>query len=318
MLAKRPQQISSGKLGIVFDIQRFSIHDGPGIRTLIFLKGCPLRCLWCSNPEGQCREPSLMFIERLCIGCKRCVEVCLEGAVTVSDGQVKWDKEKCKECMKCIAVCPSMARQVCGKQFTVKQLLDEVERDRAYYWRSGGGVTVGGGEPLVQPEFTRGFLKEAKKSNLHTAVETCGYGEWKQLESIMEYVDLLFIDIKHMNPEKHKELTGISNELILENIRKASLLIDGGEKTIIIRVPVVSGCTDSEDNIKAIAEFVQKVGNIKKIELLPYHGMGAIKYDRIKWTKTYQLQGLRPPSDDHMQRLREIVESYGLKGQIGG
>ena len=304
--------------GTVFDIQRYSIDDGPGIRTLIFMKGCPLRCLWCSNPEGQRFEPSLLFIERLCIGCQKCTGVCPRGAVTASAQEIKWNKEQCDECFKCIEVCQSKARQVCGKLFTVEQVLSEVEKDRAFYRRSGGGVTIGGGEPLSQPEFCRDFLKEAKRRNLHTAIETCGYAEWNHLQSVLEYTDLLFMDIKHMDPVQHRKLTGKSNELILENIRKASRVIDGEGKEIIIRIPVIPTLNDSEDNIRATAEFVRGLEKIKKIELLPYHNMGQVKYMRTKWTKPYSLHALEPISGESILTLKEIVESNGLVGEIGG
>ncbi|MGD0275608.1 MAG: glycyl-radical enzyme activating protein [Syntrophales bacterium] len=305
-------------LGTVFDIQRYSIHDGPGIRTLIFMKGCPLRCLWCANPEGQRFEPSLLFIERLCIGCQKCISVCPTEAIAASVQGIKWNKEQCDECFKCIEVCHSKARQVCGKLFTVEQLLSEVEKDRAFYRRSGGGVTIGGGEPLSQPEFCRDFLKEAKRRNLHTALETCGYAEWDHLQSEIEYTDLLFVDIKHMNPVQHKKLTGKSNELILENIRRASRVIDGEGKEIIIRIPVIPTLNDSVDNIRATAEFVRGLGKIKKIELLPYHNMGQAKYIRTKWTKPYSLHALEPISRESIQTLKDIVESNGLVAEISG
>lgn len=305
-------------LGTVFDIQRYSVHDGPGIRTLIFMKGCPLRCLWCANPEGLRFKPSLLFIERLCIGCQKCISVCPTGAITASAQGITWQKEQCDECFKCIEVCPSKARQGCGKLFTVEQLLSEVEKDRAFYRRSGGGVTIGGGEPLSQPEFCRDFLNEAKKSNLHTAIETCGYAEWHHLQSIMEYTDLLFMDIKHMNPVQHKKLTGKSNELILENIRRASRVIDGEGKEIIIRIPVIPTLNDSEDNIRATAEFARGLDKIKKIELLPYHNMGQAKYMRTKWTKPYLLHELEPIRGESIQILKDVIDSYGLVGEISG
>ena len=207
---------------------------------------------------------------------------------------------------------------MCGKPFTVEQLLGEVEKDRAFYRRSGGGVTLGGGEPLSQPEFCRDFLMEAKRRNLHTAIETCGYAEWSHLQSILEYTDLLFMDIKHMDPIQHKKMTGKSNELILENIRRASRVMVGEGKEIIIRIPVIPTLNDSEDNIKAAAEFVRGLGKIKKIELLPYHNLGQAKYMQTKWTKSYSLHALEPISGESLQTLKDIVESNGLVGEIGG
>ena len=200
----------------------------------------------------------------------------------------------------------------------MEQLLSEVEKDRLFYRRSGGGVTLSGGEPLSQPEFCRDFFKEAKRRNLHTVTETCGYAKWDHLQSIIEYTDLLFMDIKHMNPVQHKKLTGKSNELILENIRRASRAIDGEEKEIVIRIPVIPTLNDSKDNIRATAEFVRGLKKIKKIELLPYHNMGHAKYMRTKWTKPYSLHALEPISGESIQTLKNIVESNGLVGEIGG
>ena len=302
--------------GTVFNIQRYSVDDGPGIRTLVFMKGCPLRCLWCSNPEGQRIEPSLLYVERLCINCRKCTIVCPSGAVEDSSKGLKWNRARCIECFRCVSVCPSEARQVCGDSFTVEQLMAEVEKDRAYYRRSGGGVTLGGGDPLLQSGFCAAFLEEAKKRNLHTAVETCGYAKWEALQAVMRHADLMFMDIKHMDPAQHKKLTGKSNQLILNNIKKASKAIDEIWQEIIIRIPVIPTLNDSESNIESTAEFVKRLGTIKKIELLPYHNMGQIKYLRTKWTKSYPLSGLKRSSDDAMQKLKDIIMSIGIESEI--
>jgi pyruvate formate lyase activating enzyme len=231
---------------------------------------------------------------------------------------ITWNKELCDECFTCVEVCPSNARQVCGKTFTVEQLLSEVEKDRAYYRRSGGGVTLGGGEPLGQPEFCRDFLKQAQEGNLHTAVETCGYTHWPHLQGILAYTDLLFMDIKHMDPAGHEKLTGKSNTLILENISRAAREMDAQGKEIIIRIPVIPTLNDSEANIRATVEFVRGLDTIKKIELLPYHTMGRAKYLRTKWTEAYPLPALEPLSAERIQILKDIIQSYGLVGEIGG
>lgn len=303
-------------IGIVFDIQRYSIHDGPGIRTLVFMKGCPLRCLWCANPEGQRFEPTLLFVERQCVGCQNCVENCPVGAISEDTKRILWTRELCVECFECLNGCHSQARQVCGKSFTVEQLLDEVEKDRAFFRRSHGGVTIGGGDPLAQSEFCREFLKEAKKSNLRTAIETSGYGQWKHLKDLMEYTDILFIDIKHMNSVQHKKLTGKANELILKNIEKASEVNLNEETEIVIRIPVIPTLNDSEENIRATAEFARSLKSIKKIELLPYHNMGQAKYKRTKWTEPYSLHELKPVAAESLLALKEIVEACGLVGEI--
>lgn len=244
--------------------------------------------------------------------------MCPTGAMAVSEREIIWNKEQCDECFKCVEVCPGKARQVCGKSYTVEQLLTDVENDRAYYRRSGGGITLGGGEPLSQPDFCRDFLKEAKRRNLHTAVETCGYAKWNTLQKILEYTDLLFMDIKHMDPLQHKKLTGKSNELILDNVQRTAQVMAGKEKEMIIRIPVIPTLNDSENNIRSTAEFVRGLKKIKKIELLPYHNMGQAKYMRTKWTKPYSLHSLEPISGESLRTLKDIVESNRLIAEIGG
>jgi len=293
-------------LGLVFNIQRYSIHDGPGIRTTVFMKGCPLRCIWCSNSEGIKGHPEIFFKSSKCAKCGRCLEVCPVGASTMDGGEVKINRELCINCGKCTESCFYGARELVGKYMTVEEVLKEVEKDRPFYQRSSGGVTMTGGEPLFQPEFTTYFLKLCKEHALHTAMETCGFAEWKIIERALQYTDLLYYDIKHIDPDKHKVLTGVSNELIIENIKKVS-------KTAIptiIRIPVVPGYNGSEVNIKATAKFVRELGTIKEIELLPYHRLGMSKYKMLGLE--YKLEHVQLPSWEQLQKLKKIIISYGL------
>ena len=302
--------------GYVSNIQKFSIHDGPGIRTLVFMQGCPLKCKWCCNPEGQKHYPQMRFISVRC-ACGKCntpcVAACPEKAITLSkEGDIQTEWSLCKSCGKCAEVCLYGARTMLGKKMTVAEVLAEVEQDRSFYNRSGGGVTIGGGEPLVQFEFVLELLKRCRKCFLHTAIETCGHVPWTQLKRVSEYLDLMYYDIKHIDPVRHKELTGVSNGLILTNARK----VLSGEVSceVIIRTEVVPGYNDSEDNIKAIARFVAESGG-KMMELLPYHALGSSKYKQLGME--YELIDIKPPTEEHLEKLRNIVKSAGLKEMTG-
>jgi len=296
--------------GIVFDIQRYSIHDGPGIRTLVFMKGCPLDCQWCCNPEGQKYHPEIRFIASKCVGeekCKApCATACPNNAISLLRSKPKTDRELCQSCGRCAEACLYEARHLSGRKVTVEELLKEVKKDEPFYLNSGGGVTLGGGEPLVQFEFAREFLKRCKEHHLHTAIETCGYAPWAHLGKTLEYVDVIYYDIKHMDPAKHKELTGVSNDLILENARQ---LLATRKDQVIIRVPIIPGVNDSEENIKATAMFVAEGGG-RMMELLPYHRFGVAKYDQLD--RKYELRE-KQPTEKEMNRLKTIVESLGLE-----
>lgn len=270
--------------GLIFDIQRYSIHDGPGIRTLIFMKGCPLRCLWCSNPESQLQKQEMMFNAVKCIGCGKCIEVCPTGAA--GEKNPAKAKKICRNCGRCGEVCPSTARQMVGKYMTVAEVMEEIERDVRFYRRSGGGITVTGGEPLMQPEYVQALLKECNAKDIDTAIETCGYSDEESLEKVIPYVDLALYDIKHMDEEKHKEFTGDGNAKILKNAR----LIVEKHKSMKIRIPVVPGYNDSDENIENIAKFACTLNNVDEINLIPYHSFGESKYNSLG--KHYKLEGL--------------------------
>lgn len=303
--------------GRVFNIQRYSIHDGAGIRTLVFLKGCPLRCLWCSNPESQKSEPELGFIESRCVGSGACGAPCLPAcplqAIRLNaQGKPEIDRRVCDACGKCALACGKDALKVVGREMTVDEVMAEVEKDRAFYRRSGGGVTVGGGEPLAQHEFAAELLEAAQRAYLHTALETCGHGPWDHLEAVLKHVDLLQFDLKHMDHRKHQELTGQSNEMILGNLKR--VLSVKAPQDVIIRIPVVPGYNDSVENIRETAGFVAGLG-FEQAELVPYHRLGVSKY--AQYGLVYPLAGCDPPSQMHLDELREIVKESGLAEMAG-
>lgn len=305
--------------GLVFDIQRWSLHDGPGIRTNIFFKGCPLKCLWCSNPESQegCRE--LVSFKDRCIGCGSCVKHCPHQAVRC-DGEKKIiDYDICRascypseQGFSCTSVCYAKALDIMGKRYGVKELMQEIMSDAGIYESSGGGLTVTGGEPLAQPDFLLELLKEAKAQGLHTAMETCGYGKWKDLESCLEYLDFLFMDFKIWDREMHKQYTGVDNELIIENMKRVNQYAEQSGLTVVIRTPVIPGVNDTEKEIGQIAAFIkEQLSAVKTYQLLPYHRLGRGKYESIG--KEYQLRDLEVPGAGEIQALEQVILKQGLE-----
>ncbi len=298
-------------VGTIFNIQRYSIHDGPGIRTLVFFKGCPLRCLWCSNPESQNTYPEILFSKVKCIGCGKCSEVCSEDAI-IKSADKRIDRDKCNRCLKCIETCYAEALEVAGKKMTVEEVIKEVEKDRPFYEKSGGGITVSGGEPLMQPKFLIELLKECKNRNINTAIETCGYVSWKTFNEVLEYIDLVLFDLKHMDSNSHEEFTGKNNNIIIENIKK----ISKSKKLMIIRFPLIPGYNDSNKNIKQTGEFVKMLEGVNEINIIPFHRLGESKYEKLdmEWT----MHDVKPPEIDRLEEIKKILESYGLKVKIGG
>lgn len=306
--------MGDGSRGLIFDIQKFSLHDGEGIRTLVFFKGCPLSCAWCSNPEGQVSSPELVYARDRCIGtgeCDRCLSVC--GAAAIgrdSDGKVAIDRRRCDDCGECADVCPSKALEVSGRFVGVDDVIRSVEEDSAFYVRSGGGLTLSGGEPLSQAGFVAELLETARGRGLHTAIETSGLCAWKSLEAVAPQVDLFFYDIKCMDPKKHERVTGVSNEVILENFRK--LRRHFPEKALVVRTPVIPGVNDTEEEIRAIAEFVDGAGGASAYELLRYHGFGEPKYRKLG--REYPLERAEPSSEERMRALGEIAARVASGG----
>jgi pyruvate formate lyase activating enzyme len=300
--------------GIIFNIQRFSIHDGPGIRTTVFMNGCPLHCFWCQNPESQTLRPEIFFDAEKCKGCGKCVQACPEGAVEISEGRSKTNRGLCKGIGKCAEACPNEARNLIGREAKLEEVFKEVAADAIFYQESEGGVTLSGGEPLTQPQFAMSLLKLCKEAGIHTVIETCGYGRWETVRQILNYVDLVLYDFKHMDPVEHEKGTGVSNELILENSKKIhhELFVP-----ILARVPIIPGYNDSVMNIEATAKFIAtELGSSIKVHLLPYHRLGETKYERLE--RPSQSISIEPPSEEHMSELQRIVESFGLTAMIGG
>ncbi len=262
--------------GIVFDIQRYSIHDGPGIRTTVFLKGCPLKCVWCQNPESQNRAPELLLNRTLCAGCGQCIPVCSVGANSLLERRSQVDRAKCIRCGICVTTCPNQARRMSGKSMTVDEVLKKVKKDLKFYETSGGGITLSGGEATFQPDFALAILKKSKELMIHTALETCGYASWRVLEELLLYVDLVLYDIKHWDSERHQRGTGVSNQIILENAKRIAEL-----KPMKVRVPLIPGFNDSEHDIRSIASFVGSLPNQIEMELLAYNPLGEGKYERL-------------------------------------
>jgi pyruvate formate lyase activating enzyme len=295
--------------GVIFDIQRFSLHDGPGIRTTVFFKGCPLGCLWCANPESQDSAPCLLVRDANCHKWSACEKACPENAIKLITGdgrEINW--ALCTHCLECVDACVHGALTACGREMQVADVLEEVLRDRAFYENSSGGVTISGGEPLFQPEFLLALLRGLKDEQLHTALDTSGFAAWAYLEAVLPLVDLLLYDIKHLDSHVHQETTGARNERILDNLRKAA-----PRSRIWLRVPVISGFNDSEEHIERLIRLAKEVG-AEKISLLPYHEGGKAKSRQTGGV--YEFDGSRPPDDD-VRRLQGFIEQRGVAATIG-
>jgi len=305
------QAASTEPRGLVFDLRKYSVHDGPGIRTTVFLKGCPLSCWWCHNPESQSAKPEMTLRSARCIGCMSCVEACPTGALTIDQGRFSFSEADCNWCGLCADACPADAREVLGRWMSVDQVLAKVERDVPFYDESGGGVTLSGGEPLMQPAFTRAVLQACRQRDIHTALDTAGYARWETLDSIRPHVNLFLFDLKLMDDTLHRKYTGVPNRLILDNLHR---LRESGAR-VILRTPIVPGITDGDDNLRGIAQTAQQLG-IERIDILPYHHSAAAKYERLQ--RSYALPDVRPPSDERMQQLAALFEPFQIPVKIGG
>jgi len=306
--------------GKVYDVQGFSLQDGPGIRTTVFLKGCPLRCPWCHSPESQQFCTQLSWISMRCIGvakCGKCRPACSKGAIspgkwmkdaaTQEDIQlIQVDRSLCDNCGDCATACVHKALYLCGTNYTTEELIRRVVKDIPFYKQSGGGVTISGGEPLCHPEFTLEFLRGLKEIGIHTALDTTGYAQFEVIEPLLPYTDLFLYDLKHMDNEQHRIVTGVGNELILENAEK--IANTGGK--FQIRIPVIPDFSDSEENIRETGMFCKTLGNaVTVIQLLPYHNLGVMKYQRISDAIVLEAA---PPSDEKIRSLKELLENLGL------
>jgi pyruvate formate lyase activating enzyme len=299
-----------GERGLVFNIQKYSLHDGSGIRTLVFLKGCPLRCVWCSNPEGQSCAPQLAYDERKCIGRQACEDACrkaceVDAIAARDDGKVSIVADRCTACGECVLVCPSRALERLGDSLTVDEVLEIVERDSAFYARSGGGLTLSGGEPLTQPEFSARLLETAQARGIDTAIETTGYAHWSDVERVCRHANQVFYDVKSIDSAKHREGTGVENARILDNLRR--LCETFPTLPVVVRTPVIPTFNDSPAEIRAIADFLVGLPRPVRYELLPYHRFGEAKYRELG--RDYPLPEVQPPSEEQMAELSRIAET---------
>lgn len=303
--------------GLIFDIEKFAVHDGPGIRTAVFVKGCPLRCLWCHNPESQSTGPELAFLARNCLpDCDDCLRACPQDALVASPGVdprgIAVLRDRCDLCLDCLTACPSEGMVLIGQRMTVEAVFDRVRRNQSFYRHSGGGVTVTGGEPLTQWRFVRALLARCRQEGISTALDTCGYGPWEHLRALLEFTDLLLYDVKEIDSERHARFTGVPNDLILGNLRRASDL----GVPIALRIPLIPGYNVSAETVGAIGELARQLGTVVQIELLPYHRLGETKY---RWLdRGYGLDGAQAPPEAEVQRLRGLLEAMGHRVQIGG
>jgi len=307
-------RIEMDEMGWVSNLQDFVVHDGPGLRVLIFLRGCPLKCHWCQNPENQDTSPQLSYRKSLCLDCMQCAEVCPVPGAIIKDKEKRVDRTKCIKCMNCIDACLGKALQKVGEQMSIQQVLRSVLPYKPFFDHSDrGGITLSGGDPAFQPVFTLALLRACREHGIHTAVETCGYTKYDKLKPIVEASDLVIYDIKHMDENSHIHGTGISNRLILENLSRLCKEVD---TEIVVHIPLISGFNDDEENIGEIAKFVSSLNKIRHVDLLPFNELALEKYRAlgINWEYTE----VKRQSSEHLARLKEIVESYGLEATVGG
>ena len=304
----------------VFNIQTYCIHDGPGIRTTVFVKGCPLRCLWCANPESNSAKPQLMTYSSKCTGCGACLKTCPKNAITIGpygEGEnIKYiaytDREKCVDCGKCVGVCPAEAREIAGKTMTVRQCIDKVKKDKLFYDGSGGGMTISGGEALVHPHFSANLFAAAHAEGISTCIETSSFASTDAVDEVFAHVDLALLDVKQMDNAKHIEYTGVPNVHILNNIRH---IHDDLKVPVILRVPTIPGYNDSPENIIATAKFAKELGPEVMVNLLPAHKLGESKNESLGVENKCKIV---VPTEEHMASLKALVEEIGQPCKIGG
>ena len=301
-----------GNKAVITEIERFAVNDGPGIRTLVFIKGCPLHCLWCCNPETRGRAPQLAYTRAKCLDCGNCVAVCEVEALKRTELGVEIDRKKCTVCGLCSAQCPAEALVVIGESMSPEEVFEEINKDFVFYKSSGGGVTLSGGEPLASPKFAHALLSLCKQAGIHTAVETCGHAPWKSFKLVLPVLDTVLFDLKHPDEKRHVQGTGGSNKKILDNL----LRLDREEKEIIIRIPLIPGFNDSEQDLTETLFFVSQLKHVTKVDLLPYHKLGRPKYEKIGIK--YRIDDLMTHEREKVLSLKKVVENFGYKVTIGG
>jgi pyruvate formate lyase activating enzyme len=298
--------------GLIFDIKKYAINDGPGIRTTVFFKGCPLRCPWCHNPEGQSFLPEIMVRPSRCVaGCRECLAACRPGALSMAEDAPLLDKLKCDLCGRCASVCPSAAIEIVGRRADAAAVIAAIERDRVFYEESGGGVTFSGGEPLAQAEFLAELLDVCRARGLATTVDTCGYAPPEAVSLVANRADLFLFDLKVMDEKRHDDLTGQPNGAILENLRR---LVRLGQKPVI-RLPLIAGINDDPANIRETAAFLRGLGAVTDISILPYHALGREKYRSLR--KKSRAEALSAPSPERLGEIRRDLESHGFRVRLG-
>jgi pyruvate formate lyase activating enzyme len=297
--------------GVIFDIKKFAIDDGPGIRTTVFLKGCPLQCWWCHNPEGQSSASELMHRKNICISCQECARTCTQKALSFKNKQLMINRKKCNLCESCVRACPSGALTIVGKKMKTKEVMEEINKDLAFYSQSHGGVTFSGGEPLMQPSFLNTILTECKKTHIHTALDTSGYASSQTIEKIKNKIDLFLYDLKIIDETKHKKFTGVSNKPIIKNFQK---LAKNGNN-VLVRFPVIPKITDDENNVSNMANLISSC-DIEHVCLLPYHKSGIEKYRSVG--RNYILETTETPSNRKLDSIKKQFEAIGLHVTIGG
>lgn len=299
--------------GLIFDVERFALHDGPGVRTTVFFKGCPLSCWWCHNPEAISPRPELVRFASRCIGCGECLRVCSHGAHELRpDGTRVHHPQRCTLCGRCVEACDAGALVMEGRQVTVDELMAQLRRDEPFYRDSGGGVTLSGGEPLLQHEFALALLRACKAEGLHTALDTSGLAPWTVLAALLPYADLVLYDVKQIDDSGHRQHTGRANGRILANLERLA----ASGTPVVVRLPIVPGVNDADGDIARTAAFLAGIGGICRVDLLAYHELGRAKYARLG--RPYRLPDLAPPSPERMAAFAEVLRARGLDARVGG
>ncbi len=307
--------VTASRTGTIFDVKRFAVHDGPGVRTTVFLKGCPLRCAWCHNPESQERRPELLFWSERCVACGACVSTCPNGAIAraPSGAKPETDRTRCAACGACVTACVPRARTIVGSTRTIDDLVAEIDRDVLFYDQSQGGVTLSGGEPLAQPAFAATLLRECRERRIHTAVDTCGFADEEALAAVAAYTDLFLYDVKLLDDERHRRWTGVSNATILANLRRLSA--EG--RRLWIRYPLIPGVNDLERDVADLGRLVSRLPGVEAVQVLPYHAAGERKFAHLG--RRYALADVLPPNPETAEHAAAAVRAAAsLPVTIGG